>query len=457
VTPRRRLGLVLACLAVAGCGSEEDVPEPIADEPRSSAEAAPPSTSVAVTGPADVLEVRCRADGTTVATPQVQPGRAGVQLRVVNETDGVRGIALRGNRGRDAGPLEAGATVESVAVLRPGATVVMCLDPAIDEEWTGPIPEPVSVEVVDPDGLWRDDHAACPHEGDWVSASMSTPPPPGVPYEALADELRRQAHLVPDDEVRVAGYPDQENPPLIAVRNGRVIVSATPEELPDGWGFGQLAGCESDGVIDLGEPSEPVPTPDIVEVRCTPGETTTSTILVAPGPAGVRLRVVNELGKPVLVEVQVNEVRQGELLAGTSRETVEPFPPGPVDVACYAASDPAPDMSSDDARVARFDVAYGHEEWVPDTLECSDGRRDVQEAALDEGDGRPREELPEALRRWLKLRPTDEVHPAGYPEQANAPLVAVRDGRVVARGTVIELDSGWAVESVEACTADVPL
>ena len=63
----------------------------------------------------------------------------------------------------------------------------------------------------------------------------------------------------------------------------------------------------------------------------------------------------------------------------------------------------------------------------------------------------------DALRTSLKLRPTDEVRPAGYPEEPAAPLVVVRDGRVVARASTAELEHGWVVDSVEACTSDVPL
>jgi hypothetical protein len=96
---RRLLGAALLCLAVAACGAEEDVPGPTAL----------PATPF----PDDVLEVRCLADGTTIATPRVRPDRAGVRLRVVNETDGARAVLLDADQLGITATQEAGTSVAS--------------------------------------------------------------------------------------------------------------------------------------------------------------------------------------------------------------------------------------------------------------------------------------------------------------------------------------------------------
>ena len=202
------------------------------------------------------------------------------------------------------------------------------------------------------------------------------------------------------------------------------------------------------------------PAPDAIEVHCTAEATTVSTPVVKPGPAGVTLRVLNDTGQPIYVTLTSAHGGQGDQVSGPGRETVEPLAPGPVEIACYDPSDPAQDPPSSPGyleRVAHFEVVDEDGVWRPDTLECLDGQQGGASASFGEDAGQPREELPDALRTWLKLRPTDEVRPAGYPEQPNAPLVVVRDGRVVARGSIAELEHGWVVDSVEACTSDVPI
>jgi hypothetical protein len=220
----------------------------------------------------------------------------------------------------------------------------------------------------------------------------------------------------------------------------------------------ESASAEATSAIDMAV-SEP-PAPDAIEVHCTPEATTLSTPVVKPGPAGVALRVVNDVGKPVYVTLLSAQGGRGDRVSGPSRETIEPLAPGPVDIACYDPDDPAQDPPSSPGylqRVARFEIVDEDRVWRPDTLECLDEQRGGASASFGEDAGRPREELPDMLRDWLKLPPTDEVRPAGYPEQPGAPLVVVRDGRVVARGSTAKLEHGWVVDSVEACTSDVPI
>ena len=198
------------------------------------------------------------------------------------------------------------------------------------------------------------------------------------------------------------------------------------------------------------------PLPDIVEVRCTADGTTVSTSVVRPGPAGVRMRVVNDAGTPIYVTLESASGGRGDQVSEQGRDTVEPLAPGEVSIACYDPTDPAQDPPSSPGyleRVAHFAVVDADGLWVTDRPECPDGQMAGASASFGEDAGQPRDELPEMLRTWLKLRPTDEVRSAGYPEQLNAPLVAVRDGRVVARGSIAELAKGWVIDSVEGCSS----
>jgi len=215
---RRPLGVLLVCLAVAACGAEEDVPEPAGPD-----DSALPGTPF----PAEVLEVRCLADGTTtVATTQVSPGRAGVRLRVVNETDGARAVLLDADRLGVTASQDAGTTVESVEALPPGRVDVECTAPGTAEQ-PATLADPVAVEVVDAAGLWQRTAVECP-QGDEIG--IPTPPGWGVflTREQLPDELGTRTRLAPDDEIGRGGYPEQDDAPLVVVRNDRVVISATP-------------------------------------------------------------------------------------------------------------------------------------------------------------------------------------------------------------------------------------
>jgi hypothetical protein len=456
---RRLVGALLVCLAVAACGGEEDVPGPTAL----------PATPF----PDAVLEVHCLADGTTTATPRVRPGPAGVPLRVVNETDGVRAVLLDGDRLSVTASQDAGTTVESVQPLPPGNVDVQCTAPGTAAEPATPT-TPTNVEIVPAEGLWRPDTVECP-EGDEVGvpAQAGWTAYPALPRDQLPEALRSRTRLAPEDQIQAAGYQEQENAPLVVVRDGRVVISATTVQVDGGgWDLGEVWGCESDGLLDLAAAeaeqataavesasAEVTALADVVEVRCTPDGPIVSTALVRPGPAGVPLHVVNDAGKPLYVTLQWEGGGRGDLVS-EERDTVETLPPGRVGIACYDPEDPAQDPPSSPGyleRVGEFEIVDVDGVWVSDALQCLDDQQANASASFAEDAGQPREELPDALRTWLKLRPTDEIRSAGYPEQADAPLVVVRDGRVVARGSIAELENGWVVDSVDACTTDVPL
>ena len=396
-----------------------------------------------------------------------------MRVRVVNETDGARALLLDADRLAITASQEAGASGESMETLPPGKVDVECTAPATAEA-PATLVAPVSIEVVDIDGLWRPATVECPN-GDEIGipGEVGWTAAPALTREQLPDELRSRTALEPDDEIRSGGYPEQDQAPLVVVRNGRVVISATPRGTEDGggWDFAEVRGCESDGLLKAEVASEPAPVvqesavvseplPDLVEIRCTTDGTTVSTSAVRPGPEGVRMRVVNDAGTPIYVTVESANGGRGDQVSEQGRNTVEPLPPGQVSIACYDPTDPAQDPPNSPGyleRVAHFAVVDADGLWITDRPECPDGQMAGASASFGEDAGQPREELPDVLRTWLKLRPTDEVRSAGYPEQVNAPLVAVRDGRVIARGSIAELAKGWVIDSVEGCSSDATI
>jgi hypothetical protein len=483
---RRLLAAALLCLAVAACGAEEDVPEPvIVDEPVSSAavttaapasETATPAESSLAEPIADVLDVRCLANGTTsVGSTRVRPGPAGVATRVTNETDGRRAVLLETDEPAVTPTLEAGSTSETVQVLRPGAVDVGCSTEAVVGE-TLRYADHVAVEIVDDAGLWRPATVECP-EGD----QLGIPPPagwtayPALTREQLPDELRDRFGLTPEDEVRPGGYPEQERPTLVAVRDGRVVLSATPTEVDGGgWDLGEVWGCDSDGLIDAAMDEMPLPEdveaataeavsveslPDIVDVRCTTDGTIVSADLVEPGPAGVRLRITNDTDAPLRVVVQgAGADHGGEQQPGATTEVVAPLAPNlPVDVACYDPTDPTQDPPTSPGylrRVTQVLVVDDEGLWQPASPECADEEFAAVAGSYGPDAGMPRADLPDALRQRAHLTADDMIRPGGYPEQENPPLVAVRDGRVVAVAFPVKVAQGWEIGELQGCTAD---
>lgn len=465
------LGAALLCLAVAACGAEGDVREPGADEPAPSSMAA--ATSAALP---DVLEVRCLGDGTsTVATPRVRPGRAGVLVRVVNQTDGVRAVMLDADRLGITADQEPGTTVESMRALRPGPVGVHCTTPGTAAT-PATIANPVSSEVVDVEGLWRPDAVECPgHDELGIPPQAGWTAYPPLTREQLPDELRNRARLAPDDEIQPGGYPEQENAPLVVVRDGRVVLSAVPTQVDGGgWDFAEIWGCESDGLLDLAADeampadvvtaeatsvaAEAVEVADVAEVHCTNEGTTVPTQEVLAGPEGVRVRVVNDADEPMSLVLPMGRGGSaGDLAPGETRESVETFAPGPVAIACYDPEDPAQDPPSSPGylkRVASFEVVDPLALWQPTAPECPDGNGVGIAGSFGPDAGMPREDLPAAIRERAHLQPEDEIRSGGYPAQADAPIIVLRDGRVILSAMPVKLDHGWEIGSMEGCTAD---
>ena len=249
---RRPLGVLLVCLAVAACGAEEDVPEPAA--PRR-ARWRPPL--------ADVLEVRCLADGTTaVATPQVRPGSCR-RAHAGDQRDGRRPRGLARRRP----PLhhgEPGRRHDRRVVRGPAARQGRPrVHRARHRRAAGDVGRPRPRR-----GRGRR-RALAAHRGrvpagrrDGDRAPRTAGPRPGLTREQLPDELRTRTRLASDDEIRRGGYPEQDNAPLVVIRDGRVVISATPEGAGRRLGPRGGAGLQSDGLLEP-EAAADVPPEDV--------------------------------------------------------------------------------------------------------------------------------------------------------------------------------------------------
>jgi hypothetical protein len=156
----------------------------------------------------------CSADGSSsLSDAAVQARPDGVHLRVVNEYDEPVSVG-----GFDADP---GTTRWTVAEA-PGRFELSCWP--FSQHGSGDEPPSTAIEVVDPSGLFVPGELDCPGESmsgmpDYVQAPAESGPPP-------LDIARESIYgLRSTDIVQIAGYPEQENAPVIVIRDDTVIAS----------------------------------------------------------------------------------------------------------------------------------------------------------------------------------------------------------------------------------------
>ncbi len=222
----RRLALLVLATVLAGCAD----PAPAGDAPSSAA----PSDATAL------AVIECGADGsTTIRTPRVSAQADGVHVRVVSHLDEPASI---NGWGFD---VDSGASRWTLG-SRPGVVQTACW-PFSDHGNEEPATQPI--EILDASGLFVDGELDC--EGGvsmgWT-ADYASPPdedaPPITPEEARS-ELRG---LRPSDEVRYAGYPEDPDPSIIVVRDGRVIASIGFARYDGAWSAGGGQVCDEEGV-----------------------------------------------------------------------------------------------------------------------------------------------------------------------------------------------------------------
>jgi hypothetical protein len=152
-------------------------------------------------------QLTCATGGTAaLSTDTLQPQPDGVHIKVTNELDEPVSVA-----GFDADP----GTTNFVFTGGPGTMELMCWP--FSEHSSGEEPDRLSLEVVDPLGLHVDGELPCEIESHTISEYFEAPVDEGPPP---LDVARRVIEgLLPDDVLRVGGYPEQEGGSVIVVRD----------------------------------------------------------------------------------------------------------------------------------------------------------------------------------------------------------------------------------------------
>jgi hypothetical protein len=222
----RRVALLVLVTALAGCAD------------RAPAENAAPSSAEPSDAPT-LAVIECEADGsTTIGTPRVLAQPDGVHVRVVSHLDEPASI---NGWGFDVDTGTSRWTLGS----RPGVVQTACW-PYSDHEKEEPVTKPI--EILDPSGLFVDGELDC--EGMWSTSvsDYSSEPDVDAPPVPLDEARAMLRGLLPGDEVRHAGYPQEADPSVIVVRDGRVIASLRFARFGGEWSSPGGSTCVADEV-----------------------------------------------------------------------------------------------------------------------------------------------------------------------------------------------------------------
>lgn len=204
----------------------------------STTSAAEPPLDAPATG-----RVVCENSGPRLLTPVVRPQPDGVHFVVENRTDeDLYFLVLLGLQEQDVAP---GETVEVAGSVAPGPAEAGCYSP----EEAKPAPDDlVSLEVVDPHGLWTSPELECQGSMAW-SLTIDYIPGAGEPGTPEQVVEKRVKGLRPGDEIRRARYPQEDRPVVAVVRDGRTVATI---QLSPGVGGGWLVdageGCADEGL-----------------------------------------------------------------------------------------------------------------------------------------------------------------------------------------------------------------
>ncbi len=187
-------------------------------------------------------QLTCATGGTAaLSTDTLQPQPDGVHIKVTNELDEPVSVA-----GFDADP----GTTNFVFTGGPGTMELMCWP--FSEHSSGEEPDRLSLEVVDPLGLHVDGELPCEIESHTISEYFEAPVDEGPPP---LDVARRVIEgLLPDDVLRVGGYPEQEGGSVIVVRDGEIVATYGIKRFEgEPWDVISGSACEGSGLPFEGE------------------------------------------------------------------------------------------------------------------------------------------------------------------------------------------------------------
>ena len=184
----------------------------------------------------------CGSDGSAaLSTDTLQPQPDGTHLTVINEFDEPVSVA-----GFDADP----GTTNYVFTGGPGTMELMCWP--FSEHGSGEEPDRLRLEIVDPLGLHVDGELPCEIESHTISEYFEDPVDEGPPP---LDVARRVIEgLLPDDVLRVDGYPEQEGGSVIVIRGGEIVASYGIKRFKgETWDLISGNACEGSGLPFEGE------------------------------------------------------------------------------------------------------------------------------------------------------------------------------------------------------------
>jgi hypothetical protein len=186
----------------------------------------------------------CEADGDTALSDEaIQPRPDGIHVRVINEYDEPVSV-----EGFDANP----GVTDWVFAKGPGTMELMCWP--FSQHRTGEEPPRLSLEIVDPLGLYVDGSLPCEDDirssttVDYFKAPVNEGPPPLDVARSVIDGLRA------DDILRVDGYPEQKGSAIIVIRDDAIVARygvARFKGKP--WAVVSGSACEGTGLQFEGE------------------------------------------------------------------------------------------------------------------------------------------------------------------------------------------------------------
>jgi hypothetical protein len=196
--------------------------------------------------PADGIPTRvefvCGADGSmTLSSSTVRAEPDGVHLDVVNGFDEPVSV-----EGFDVDP----GRSTWVVTNGPGTMELMCWP--FSQHGSGAAPPRTSLEIVDPQRLYVDGSVGCEIESSTTVDLSEEPVDEGPPSAAVARDVIDG--LRPDDILRLAGYPEQDEADFVVVRNGDVVAAyGIARFAGQPWTIVSGTACDGSGLPLAGE------------------------------------------------------------------------------------------------------------------------------------------------------------------------------------------------------------
>lgn len=177
----------------------------------------------------DVLEIVCSEDGAVALTPQAQPRRDGVRLRIYNQGGAWRGFEVSSADGRfGGGGLRRDRVFDKTWTIDPGPHGIRCLRNPRADVYDPEDGSFAQFTIVDPYDLWNDPELECV-EGNSRREVTTTAPVPDSRDLPDFDALIRDhvPGVQPGDVLERPFYPESgvKLEPRTLIRDGRKIAT----------------------------------------------------------------------------------------------------------------------------------------------------------------------------------------------------------------------------------------